>query len=46
MDVDPKTAPASFHYEDDMYYFCSEECKNKFVSDPESYVSRKESSTS
>ena len=46
MDVDPKTAPASFFYEDDTYYFCSEVCKNKFVTDPESFVSRKESSAS
>lgn len=46
MDVDPKTAPASFFYEDDTYYFCSEECKQKFVGDPESFVSRKESSAS
>ncbi|HYP04720.1 MAG TPA: YHS domain-containing protein [Bryobacteraceae bacterium] len=46
MDVDPKTARASYEYEDDTYYFCSEECKQKFVGDPESFVSRKESSTS
>ena len=46
MDVDPKTAPASYHYADDTYYFCSEQCKQKFVADPESYVSRKESSAS
>jgi Cu+-exporting ATPase len=46
MDVDPKTAPASYDYEDDTYFFCSETCKNKFVGDPESYVSRKESSAS
>jgi P-type Cu+ transporter len=46
MDVDPKTAPARFDYEGDTYYFCSEECKKKFAADPESYVSRKESSTS
>ena len=46
MDVDPKTAPATYEYEDDTYYFCSERCRNKFVDDPESYVSRKESSTS
>ena len=46
MDVDPKTAAASFEYESDTYYLCSENCKNKFVTDPESYVSRKESSTS
>jgi Cu+-exporting ATPase len=46
MDVDPKTAAASFEYMDDTYYFCSERCKDKFVADPESYVSRQQSSAS
>jgi Cu+-exporting ATPase len=46
MEVDERTAAASYEYEDDTYYFCSEKCKNKFVDDPESYVSRLESSQS
>ena len=46
MDVDENSAAAKMDYEDDTYYFCSEECKNKFADDPESYVSRKESSAS
>lgn len=46
MEVDERTAPAKYDYEGDTYYFCSEGCKNKFVGDPESYVSRKESSAS
>lgn len=46
MDVDEKTAAARMDYEGDTYYFCSEECKNKFAIDPESYVSRKQSSSS
>jgi Cu+-exporting ATPase len=46
MDVDERTAAANMKYEDDTYYFCSEECKNKFAADPESYVSRKQSSSS
>ena len=46
MEVDERTAPAQYDYEGDTYYFCSERCKNKFVGDPESYVSRLESSAS
>ena len=46
MDVDEGTAPQQYDYEGDTYYFCSEKCKNKFVDDPESYVSRLESSAS
>jgi P-type Cu+ transporter len=46
MDVDEKTAAARLEYEGDTYYFCSEQCKNKFAADPESYVSRKQSSSS
>lgn len=44
--VDEKAAPASMRYEGDVYYFDSEECKEKFEADPESYVSRKEQSQS
>jgi Cu+-exporting ATPase len=44
MDVDERTAPATTEYEDDTYYFCSEECKRKFEADPERYVSRTEAS--
>jgi Cu+-exporting ATPase len=46
MEVDERTAPARYEYQGDTYYFCSEACKKKFVADPESYVSRKESSAS
>jgi Cu+-exporting ATPase len=44
MDVDERTAAWSAEYADDVYYFCSEECKNKFEADPEKYVSRTEAS--
>ena len=44
MDVDERTAATTTEYEGDTYYFCSEECKNKFVDDPEKYVSRTEAS--
>lgn len=46
MDVDPQTAAAKTEYAGDTYYFCSEECKNKFVADPERYVSRTDASQS
>jgi len=46
MDVDERTAAATYEYEDDTYYFCSQQCKDKFVTDPERYVSRQESSQS
>lgn len=44
MDVDERTAAATADYAGDKYYFCSEECKEKFVADPENYVSRTEAS--
>src|SRR5262245_29006925 len=44
MDVDERTAAVTTEYEGDTYYFCSEECKNKFVADPETYVSRTDAS--
>jgi P-type Cu+ transporter len=42
--VDERTAAARYDYADDTYYFCSEECKDKFAADPEKFVSRQESS--
>ncbi len=45
-EVDESTAPAKSEYRGDTYFFHSEECKKKFDADPESYVSRDESSTS
>lgn len=44
MDVDERTATVKTDYEGDTYFFCSEECKEKFVADPERYVSRTEAS--
>jgi Cu+-exporting ATPase len=46
MDVDEQSAAATTEYEGDTYYFCSEVCKNKFVADPERYVSRTDASQS
>ena len=44
MDVDKATAPATAEYLGERFYFCSEECKRRFVADPERYVSRSEHS--
>ena len=45
-EVNEATAPAKSDYAGDVYYFHSEECKQKFDDDPEKYVSRDESSAS
>lgn len=45
-EVDEKTAPAKTEYQGDTYYFHSEDCKRKFESDPESFVSRTDASQS
>ncbi len=45
-DVDENSAAAKLEYAGDTYYFHSEECKRKFESDPESYVSRTDASQS
>lgn len=46
MEIDESEAAATAEYEDDTYYFCSEQCKDRFLADPERYVSRSESSQS
>jgi YHS domain-containing protein len=46
MDVDPSRAAATSTYKGDTYYFCSAQCKQRFDSDPESFVSRSERSQS
>jgi P-type Cu+ transporter len=46
MEVSEKDAAATSQYEDDTYYFCAEDCKEKFDQDPERYVSRTDSSQS
>ena len=46
MVIDERTAAATSQYEGDTYYFCSQRCKEKFDSDPESYVSRTDASQS
>lgn len=44
--VDESKATAKLEYEGDTYYFDSEECKKRFESDPEAFVSRQDSSQS
>jgi len=42
MDVSPDDAAASFEYEGETYYFCSEKCRDKFQSDPKAVLEKKE----
>ncbi|MDP6511455.1 MAG: YHS domain-containing protein [Dehalococcoidia bacterium] len=39
MDVDPKTAAASYEHQGKMYHFCAPGCKAAFAKDPEKYIS-------
>ena len=41
MDVDEKTAAATAEYRGKMYFFCARSCKEKFVQDPEKYITHK-----
>jgi YHS domain-containing protein len=38
MEVDPAEAPARMEYDGATYYFCSEECKASFATEPSRYV--------
>lgn len=38
MEIESSQAPAQTIYEDRGYYFCSEECKETFVENPEEYA--------
>ncbi|GAB4577447.1 MAG: YHS domain-containing protein [Anaerolineales bacterium] len=38
MEVDPKSAAATYEYKGKTYYFCSPGCKAAFQKDPEKYV--------
>jgi Cu+-exporting ATPase len=40
MKVDEKSAPAKATYSGMTYYFCSNECKDKFNANPEKYAQR------
>lgn len=39
MTVAPEKAAAGEEYQDETYYFCSEKCRDKFVEDPEGWLS-------
>jgi Cu+-exporting ATPase len=38
MEVDPAEAPATARFEGEMYYFCSEDCYQEFMADPEDFA--------
>jgi YHS domain-containing protein len=40
MNIEETEAAATAEYAEDLYYFCSEECQQKFIADPEKFVSR------
>ncbi|MFN8533605.1 MAG: YHS domain-containing protein [Dehalococcoidia bacterium] len=40
MDVDPKTAAASYEYQGKTYYFCAPGCKKAFQANPEQYLTK------
>jgi len=37
MRIDPDDAAATAEHDGQMYYFCSEACRDAFVADPDSY---------
>jgi Cu+-exporting ATPase len=39
MDIDPDSAAATAEYNGQTYYFCSVACHDKFVAEPEKYLS-------
>jgi len=40
MNVDEKTAAATYQYNGNTYYFCAVGCKETFAKDPEKYLKR------
>ncbi len=38
MEVDPKSAAATYEYQSKTYYFCAPGCKVAFEKDPEKYL--------
>src|SRR5689334_16548171 len=46
MAVDPHTASYRHNFEGRPYYFCSAECRDKFVAEPKRYVQGAPASTS
>jgi YHS domain-containing protein len=46
MAVDPNNAQAKSDYQGMTYYFCSEDCKHQFDSDPKKFVQQSQSGAS
>jgi Cu+-exporting ATPase len=40
MQVDEKTAPATYEYQGKTYYFCAPGCKAAFIKEPEKYLGK------
>ena len=38
MEIDPKTAATKMDYQGTTYFFCSDACHNKFMSEPKKYA--------
>lgn len=45
MDVNARTAPAQSNFQGRTYYFCSEDCKQKFDREPQRYVGQPQTSS-
>ncbi len=41
MHVNEKRADYSFEHNGKIYYFCSPDCKEEFVTDPETYIEKR-----
>jgi len=39
MDIDPNTASSQMEYQGETYYFCSDDCHDKFMAEPQKYAS-------
>ena len=42
MDINPGAAPAQSNYRGRTYYFCSDDCKQKFEAEPQVYVAQEQ----
>jgi YHS domain-containing protein len=38
MEVDENAAPAKAEYDGELYYFCSEQCRQEFMQDPGQFI--------
>ena len=45
MDVNPRNAPAQSNFQGRTFYFCSEDCKQRFDREPHRYVAQPQPST-